>query len=70
LANLSTGAASNSSKLPIVEGKTTNLAQGVAGIASGFKTTGNTYNYNTPATPVKSGAGGGFGPNYNTPYVP
>jgi hypothetical protein len=52
LANLSTGAASNSSKLPIVEGKTTNLTQGVAGIASGFKQAPSTTINNIKTTPT------------------
>lgn len=66
LANLSTGAGSSYSNVPIVPGAVTNLAQGVAGIGAGFKPAAtNTYNYTTPTT---SGAGGGYGPNYNTPY--
>ena len=68
LANLSTGAGSSYSNVPIVPGAVTNLAQGVAGIGAGFKpATTNNYNYTVPAT---SGAGGGYGPNYNTPYKP
>jgi len=65
LANLSTGAGSSYSNVPLVPGAVTNLAQGVAGIGAGFSNSGNTYNYTTPA---RSGAGGGYGPNYNTPY--
>jgi len=67
LSNLSTGAGSSYSNVPIVPGAVTNLAQGVAGIGAGFSNSGNTnnYNYTVPAT---SGAGGGYGPNYNTPY--
>ena len=63
LANLSTGAGSSYSNVPIVPGATTNLTGAVAGIASGFKQV-----EPTRGGYVTSGAGGGYGPNYNTPY--
>ena len=51
LANLSTGAGSSYSNVPIVPGATTNLAQGVAGIGAGFKQTpATTINNIIPAT--------------------
>jgi len=63
LANLSTGAGSSYSNVPIVPGAVTNLTGGVAGIASGFKQV-----EPTKGGYVTSGAGGGYGPNYNTAY--
>ena len=63
LANLSTGSGSSYSNIPIVPGATTNLTGAVAGIASGFKQV-----EPTRGGYVTSGAGGGYGPNYNTPY--
>ena len=65
LANLSTGAGSSYSNVPIVPGAVTNLTGGVAGIASGFKQV-----EPTRGGYVTSGAGGGYGPNYNTTYKP
>ena len=63
LANLSTGAGSSYSNIPIVPGAVTNLTGGVAGIASGFKQV-----EPTKTGYVTDGSRGGYGPNYNTPY--
>ena len=63
LANLSTGAGSSYSNVPIVPGAVTNLTGGVAGIASGFKQV-----EPTKTGYVTDGSRGGYGPNYNTPY--
>jgi hypothetical protein len=65
LANLGTGAGSSYSNVPIVPGVSTNLAEGVAGIGAGFTQKPAQIN---PVRYVTSGAGGGYGPNYNTPY--
>jgi hypothetical protein len=65
LANLSSGASSSYSSVPIVPGVSTNLAQGVAGIGAGFTQKPAEIN---PVKYVTSGAGGGYGPNYNTAY--
>lgn len=63
LANLSTGAGSSYSNVPLVPGAVTNLAQGVAGIGAGFKQV-----EPTKTGYVTDGSRGGYGPNYNTPY--
>jgi len=65
LANLSTGAGSSYSNVPIVPGAVTNLTGGVAGIASGFKQV-----EPTKTGYVTDGSRGGYGPNYNTTYKP
>ena len=65
LANLSTGAGSSYSNIPIVPGAVTNLTGGVAGIASGFKQV-----EPTKTGYVTDGSRGGYGPNYNTTYKP